>query len=213
MALLELRDIAKHFGAIEALKGVYLNLEPGEVLGLMGDNGAGKSTLVKIIAGNFPPSEGTIELETDWSSGVDQLTIIPKKGAKQLIVGGRSDTTRAHWQNFVHCVRTREKPVSDVEFGYQVQVALNMAMLSFLKKKVATFDADRPGRYRVAAVESGSSFATELAVGPSFAGDLVRTIVGAFVIGGAGVIVGIVIIVSVLIDQSRSRVTGTGDDD
>jgi simple sugar transport system ATP-binding protein len=63
MALLELRNIAKHFGAIEALKGVDLDLEPGEVLGLMGDNGAGKSTLVKVIAGNFPPSEGEIRLE------------------------------------------------------------------------------------------------------------------------------------------------------
>ena len=62
MALLELRGVAKHFGAIEALKGVDLDLEPGEVLGLMGDNGAGKSTLVKIIAGNFPASEGEIRL-------------------------------------------------------------------------------------------------------------------------------------------------------
>jgi simple sugar transport system ATP-binding protein len=62
MAVLELRNVAKHFGAIEALKGVDLDLEPGEVLGLMGDNGAGKSTLVKIIAGNFPPSEGEIRL-------------------------------------------------------------------------------------------------------------------------------------------------------
>ena len=62
MALLELRNVAKHFGAIEALKGVDLSLEPGEVLGLMGDNGAGKSTLVKIIAGNFPASEGEIRL-------------------------------------------------------------------------------------------------------------------------------------------------------
>jgi simple sugar transport system ATP-binding protein len=63
MAVLELRDIAKHFGAIEALKGVDFDLDAGEVLGLMGDNGAGKSTLVKIIAGNFPPSEGEIRLE------------------------------------------------------------------------------------------------------------------------------------------------------
>ncbi len=63
MAVLELRNIAKHFGAIEALKGVDLDLEQGEVLGLMGDNGAGKSTLVKIIAGNFPASEGTIRLD------------------------------------------------------------------------------------------------------------------------------------------------------
>jgi len=63
MALLELRGIAKHFGAIEALRGVDLSLEPGEVLGLMGDNGAGKSTLVKIIAGNFPPSSGDIRID------------------------------------------------------------------------------------------------------------------------------------------------------
>jgi simple sugar transport system ATP-binding protein len=63
MAVLELRDIAKHFGAIEALKGVDVDLDAGEVLGLMGDNGAGKSTLVKIIAGNFPPSDGEIRLE------------------------------------------------------------------------------------------------------------------------------------------------------
>jgi simple sugar transport system ATP-binding protein len=62
MALLELHGIAKHFGAIEALKGVDLTLEPGEVVGLMGDNGAGKSTLVKVIAGNFRPTEGEIRI-------------------------------------------------------------------------------------------------------------------------------------------------------
>jgi simple sugar transport system ATP-binding protein len=62
MALLELRGIAKHFGAIEALKGIDLAIDEGEVVGLMGDNGAGKSTLVKVIAGNFPPSEGEIRL-------------------------------------------------------------------------------------------------------------------------------------------------------
>jgi simple sugar transport system ATP-binding protein len=63
MARLELHGVAKHFGAIEALKGVDLDLESGEVLGLMGDNGAGKSTLVKVIAGNFPPSHGEIRID------------------------------------------------------------------------------------------------------------------------------------------------------
>ena len=63
MALLELRSVAKHFGAIEALKGVDLDLEPGEVLGLMGDNGAGKSTLVKIVAGSLRPTHGQIFLD------------------------------------------------------------------------------------------------------------------------------------------------------
>ena len=37
-------------------------------------------------------------------------------------------------------MRSREQPVADVEFGYRVQVALNMAMLSYLKGKVARFD-------------------------------------------------------------------------
>ena len=53
------------------------------------------------------------------------------------------DATPAHWKNFIQCVRTREKPVSDLEFGLHVQAALNMAMLSLLKKKVATFNLER----------------------------------------------------------------------
>jgi simple sugar transport system ATP-binding protein len=62
MAFLQLSGISKHFGAIQALKDVSLSLHPGEVVGLMGDNGAGKSTLVKIVAGNFPPSSGSMEM-------------------------------------------------------------------------------------------------------------------------------------------------------
>jgi simple sugar transport system ATP-binding protein len=63
MAVLELKDVSKHFGAIQALQHVSLSIEPGEVLGMMGDNGAGKSTLVKIIAGNFPSSGGEIRID------------------------------------------------------------------------------------------------------------------------------------------------------
>jgi simple sugar transport system ATP-binding protein len=62
VALLQLSQVSKHFGGIQALIGVSLTLDGGEVVGLMGDNGAGKSTLVKIVAGSFPPSHGTIEL-------------------------------------------------------------------------------------------------------------------------------------------------------
>jgi simple sugar transport system ATP-binding protein len=63
VAVLELTGISKHFGAIQALDDVSFSLEPAEVVGLMGDNGAGKSTLVKIIAGNFGPSHGTMRID------------------------------------------------------------------------------------------------------------------------------------------------------
>ncbi len=57
-ALLQLRGIGKRFGAVHALRGIDLEVHPGEVLALLGDNGAGKSTLVKIIAGAQPPTSG-----------------------------------------------------------------------------------------------------------------------------------------------------------
>tara|TARA_R110002020_G_scaffold109430_11_gene253085 strand:+ start:1570 stop:2310 length:741 start_codon:yes stop_codon:yes gene_type:complete len=63
MSRLVIKGLSKNFGAIQALSGVSLSIEPGEVLGLMGDNGAGKSTLVKIIAGNFRPSDGELRID------------------------------------------------------------------------------------------------------------------------------------------------------
>jgi simple sugar transport system ATP-binding protein len=63
VAILELSNISKHFGAIQAVNDISLSLEAGEVVGLMGDNGAGKSTLVKMIAGNYRPSHGTMRME------------------------------------------------------------------------------------------------------------------------------------------------------
>lgn len=61
--LLVLDGIVKSFGAIEALRGVSLTVDRGEVVALLGDNGAGKSTLVKIIAGGLAPSAGRLIFE------------------------------------------------------------------------------------------------------------------------------------------------------
>lgn len=63
MSVLEMQGISKNFGAILALQEVDFAIDPGEVVGLMGDNGAGKSTLMKIVAGNYPPTEGSIRIE------------------------------------------------------------------------------------------------------------------------------------------------------
>ena len=58
--LLSLRGIGKHFGAVQALRDVNLDIYPGEVTALVGDNGAGKSTLVKCVAGIHPIDGGEI---------------------------------------------------------------------------------------------------------------------------------------------------------
>lgn len=58
--LLSLRGISKNFGAVSALTDIDLDIYAGEVVALVGDNGAGKSTLVKVLAGVFQPSSGSI---------------------------------------------------------------------------------------------------------------------------------------------------------
>ncbi len=60
---LELRNISKSFGAVQALSNVDFEVNAGEVMGLVGDNGAGKSTLIKIMAGAYIPDTGDIFVE------------------------------------------------------------------------------------------------------------------------------------------------------
>ncbi len=60
--LLNLTAITKSFGGVQALKGVSMDLLPGEVHALVGENGAGKSTLIKIITGATSPDSGTIQI-------------------------------------------------------------------------------------------------------------------------------------------------------
>ena len=60
--VLRMTDVACTFGSVSALKSVSLEIQRGEVVGLVGENGAGKSTIIKILAGILPPSRGRIEI-------------------------------------------------------------------------------------------------------------------------------------------------------
>lgn len=61
--LVRLSGIRKRYGAVEALRGVDLHVDAGEVLAICGDNGAGKSTLIRVVSGAHAPDEGTIEID------------------------------------------------------------------------------------------------------------------------------------------------------
>jgi branched-chain amino acid transport system ATP-binding protein len=63
MALLELKDVHTYYGNIEALKGISLTVEEGEIVTLIGSNGAGKSTTLRSISGLTPPRRGSISFD------------------------------------------------------------------------------------------------------------------------------------------------------
>ena len=63
MAIIELRDITKSYGSFDALRGVNLDIEEGEVTCVLGDNGAGKSTLIKILAGLHGQTSGELLID------------------------------------------------------------------------------------------------------------------------------------------------------
>ena len=72
--LLDMKDISKTFGSVQALKGVSLDLYAGEILALMGENGAGKSTLMNILSGSLQPTEGEIYLKGEKVHVSDPIT-------------------------------------------------------------------------------------------------------------------------------------------
>jgi spermidine/putrescine ABC transporter ATP-binding subunit len=72
--LLEVRGVAKRFGALEVLKSISLNITSGEFITLLGESGSGKTTLLRLIAGFEQPSAGEI-----WMSGERLDTLPPYK--------------------------------------------------------------------------------------------------------------------------------------
>jgi simple sugar transport system ATP-binding protein len=77
-ALISVRDLHKWYAGVHALKGVNLDVQPREVVGLVGDNGAGKSTLIKILSGVHRPDQGDILIEGE------RVDIVSPKAAMRL---------------------------------------------------------------------------------------------------------------------------------
>lgn len=61
-AVVRVEELAKRYGRIEALRGVSLAVQPGEIFGLLGGNGAGKTTFIKILVGSCRPSQGHVRV-------------------------------------------------------------------------------------------------------------------------------------------------------
>lgn len=75
MALLEVKNLTKHFGGLTAVGDVTMELHEGELVGLIGPNGAGKTTLFNLLTGVYEPSEGTVTLDGTLLNGKKPYTI------------------------------------------------------------------------------------------------------------------------------------------
>jgi branched-chain amino acid transport system ATP-binding protein len=78
MALLEVNEIHAHYGGIEALRGVSLSVEEGEVVTLIGSNGAGKSTTLRAITGLTPASSGSVVIDGEDVTRVPAHEIVDR---------------------------------------------------------------------------------------------------------------------------------------
>ena len=95
----EMRDIYKSFGNVQALRGVDFTVYENEVVGLVGDNGAGKSTLVKILTGVYLPDRGDIYYRgqrVKFSSPVDAHAL----GIEPVHQSGATIDEMMVWENF-----------------------------------------------------------------------------------------------------------------
>ena len=74
-ATLTVQNLAKSYGAIQAVKGVSFEVQPGEIFGVIGPNGSGKTTLFNAMLGQIQPDRGQIELRGEDVSGLSALAL------------------------------------------------------------------------------------------------------------------------------------------
>src|SRR3970282_2722653 len=82
--LVEVKNLSRFYGALQAVKGVSFAIRQGEVLGFLGPNGAGKTTTMQIISGNLAPSGGSVtiaghDLLEDPRAAKNQIGYLPEQ--------------------------------------------------------------------------------------------------------------------------------------
>jgi rhamnose transport system ATP-binding protein len=147
--LVSLRGIAMRFGATRAVDGVDLDLDAGEIHGLIGENGAGKSTLMRVLAGFFDDYEGAIFIEgreTDIASPADarregvalvhqELSLLPEfTVAENIFLGCEPGGVLPGTVSFARMRREAQRALS--ECGVSVDPAAKVESLSIAERQL-----------------------------------------------------------------------------
>ena len=154
MALLEVHDLHVYYGNIEALKGISLEAEPGQIVAILGGNGAGKTTTLRTISGLLRPRSGSITCAGKSLVGVEAHVIVARglshvpEGRRifnilnvdeNLSLGGylmRSDRQRikerkaAVFSLFPRLAERRSQLAGTLSGGEQQMLAIGRALMS-----------------------------------------------------------------------------------
>ena len=120
MSLLYIKDLKVSYGGIEAIKGISLNVEKGEIVTLIGANGAGKSTTLRAISGLVPLREGTITYDGQVISGQTPQKIV-SEGIGMVPEGRRVFPNLTVLENLrVGAYLRKDDLTPDIEHVYQM---------------------------------------------------------------------------------------------
>ncbi|MFL5443174.1 MAG: ABC transporter ATP-binding protein [Myxococcales bacterium] len=164
-ALLEVRDLTVAYGHVQAVRGISLSVQDGQIVTLIGPNGAGKSSTLNAIAGLVRPQRGTVLLEGKDVAGLpahraarDGIVLVPEGRAilQRMTVeenlrvaaemrGGRgvSAAVAKQLENFPSLARRRAVPAGQMSGGEQQMLAVARALLQ--KPRILLLDEPSMG--------------------------------------------------------------------
>lgn len=122
MSLIKIRDLHVAYGAIEALSGVSLDVDEGEIVAVIGANGAGKSTLLRAISGELPKKKGTVEFDGEDITSLSTDKIV-SKGIAQVPEGRQIFSGLSVADNLrvgAYCRAKDNSILEDMELMYQL---------------------------------------------------------------------------------------------
>ncbi|WP_114767030.1 D-allose ABC transporter ATP-binding protein AlsA [Vibrio rhodolitus] len=177
--IIEMRNIAKHFGKVKALNNVDLSIYEGEVHALLGENGAGKSTLMKVLSGIHQPTAGTISVDgkdyealTHQESAMlgisiiyQELSLIEELSVLENIFIGRLKTKRIFGIEVVDwdAMRSEAEQIMK-DLGMKIDLDAKVEDLSISYKQMVEIAKALSTKARVLIMDEPTSSLTEIEV-------------------------------------------------
>lgn len=149
MAILSIQNARKHFGGVKAVDSASLELEEGEIAGLIGSNGAGKTTLFNLITGFLPPDSGKIFFEESRIDGLGPYQIARRGIARtfqitkalsrmsvmeNMLLGPRNQTGESWWRALLTPGKVKKE---EENYKDKALTILDFFQLSHMKNEYA----------------------------------------------------------------------------